>query len=998
MRPRSFSALLTLTFCSALALGCGPRQPAEPPASAEPEPAPAPAPKVKEFPSPPHGALEPIDAKEVREVLATQYSVERGIETWLFVVRYDELPEGAWLRWDQGRVHVQGEGTEGLLAVIDQGPAPNAPSDGDGFRIWVRRREKTPRSPGPLLADVYLPAYKSRAQVVPGQRIRFQLSPKGEAPQTPGLEATYLKALSISGEEGDPVAWLLASDAAAPARATERRELPDDFGAELMRAASGYDSLEDALQTQVVLRRARAKEPATIRIKDLEGPRLATHPWAEMIRKLPGRAAPEPMAAFIPADFYYLRAKDYSSLERFLEHSDTFGTPALSALSSSGKLLDLAQTYRTELGIPASEWTRIFGPRLILELALVGSDPFLRTGSDLTLVLRVNSRPLFLTALEAPRSALQSELTRGTARYGNYEIEIYQSADGRVRQHIAHGVVDGAELVAISNSRRALELTLDTWTKKSASLAAEPDFAYMLARDADVEGELLFFAGDRFIARSMSPAQRILDARRHLAHADLLRVSYGELLYRGVFGRAPTSADELFKAPWLGAEYRTHVTGEKLEFAPDRAPRSTFGSPARLSSLLDLPPIERVTASEKSAYEQLARDYEAIWGTRIDPIALRATTRDSSLEFHLRVLPVSQAGSYEDIERWSGGGTTRRKTPLSGLGASLAIGPTSPLRRALASQSQGMLGLNLNLDWLGEFIEVGLMDGPEILRLALEAPEVPRPPGSPAPEEKGDLERLGDLPLYLTLDLKSAGGATIFLATLRKLASDAAPGAVEWGEFAKVGKTVVVQIKTHDLALYYALTDKQLHVALSSETLEKLLERGDSPSEATSTDLTRTGAASKQLGGELNVDLLPSPSKSGLFLALAWLLEAARYEQGLSDPKAELLLTVHPELGAGGSAYFEKSRELLGYVPVSPDGAPLELGPEGLKDPLRGSRYRPVWPEAPAKNGPLARVVELLRAARLEVGTDLEPGNEPERSLRSRVRIELTPTTPRAQD
>src|SRR5690606_18118471 len=139
-------------------------------------------------------------------------------------------------------------------------------------------------------------------------------------PQTPGLEAIYLKALSISGEEGDPVAWLLGSEAAAPGRATERRELPDDFGAELMRAASGYDSLEDALQTQVVLRRARAKEPATIRIKDIEGPRLATHPWAEMLKKLPARATPEPMATFVPADFYYLRAKDYSSLERFIDH------------------------------------------------------------------------------------------------------------------------------------------------------------------------------------------------------------------------------------------------------------------------------------------------------------------------------------------------------------------------------------------------------------------------------------------------------------------------------------------------------------------------------------------------------------------------------------------------------------------------------------------------------------------------------------------------------
>lgn len=991
-----------LLSCSVVS-ACGPRAPAEPPVSSEssaPPDAKGPPSNAETFADVPHGALEPREPAEIRDLSASLYSLESGIETWLFELNESELAGQATATFTEARVDVRGEGATGLFAFTDSGPASGAsasPSGENVLRIWVRRRAETPRSFEPIQADVYQPAFVERFQKEPGRLLRFRLLPRAQARTTPRLFETYLQALGERSSSQDPVAWLLEPkgqiDETGPAR-----RLDSGFGIELMRAASGYDSLEDALQTNIVLRKSRAQERATIPITTLEGPRLATHPWAEMTKRLPGRATPELMANFVPADFYYVRAKDSSSLERFLAHAETFGTPAFHALSPHGKLLNLAETYRTELGVPESEWTRVFGPKLIEELALTGSDPFLQSGSDLTLVLRVKDTKLFVAALEVPRQTRKVELQRSLVRSSGHEITLHQSADGSVRQHIATAQVGGAELVAISNSLPALERVIESWTKKRPSLAAEPDFSYMLARDPGLGEDLLFFAGDRFIARTMSPAERIQDARRHLAHADLLRLSYSDLLYRRVYGRAPASADELFRAPWLGPEYRTHVTGEKIELTPGRAPRSAFGTPGRLHSLLDLPTVERVTASEKAAYEELARNYEAIWGTRIDPIALRASTRSDALELHLRVLPVSQAGQYEDITRMSGGGTTRRQAQLGGLAGNLALGPESPLRQILTSQGRGFLGHKIEFDWLGEFVELGLADGPKVFRLAIEAPEAPLPPGAQRSAQKGEVERILELPLYLTLDIKSPGGAALFLAALRKLAADAAPGMVEWGEFAKVGKDSIVRIQSRDLSLYYALTDRRLHLSPSPETLRELLERGDTPSEATSTVFSSAETKEKRAGGELNVDLSPGRPKSGLFLALAWLLEGMRFEEGISDPKAELLLSARPELTSNSQDYFQTSRELLGYSPVTPEGKPLELRPEGLTDPLRGSRYRPVWPAAPIPGAPLAQVYARLQAARVELGIDTEPGSETERSLRSRVRIELTPAAPRPQD
>src|SRR5204862_368980 len=150
---------------------------------------------------------------------------------------------------------------------------------------------------------------------------------------------------------------------------------------------------------------AASKENRSLPIAKLSPPRSARHPWDELLRGLPNAPPAEPVAAAVPAEFWYARAADLPSLFVFADQLDAWGTPA------------------------------------------------------------------------------------------------------------------------------AIERVLDAVDGKRARLADEMDFRYMLGRDAADHHPLLFFLGDRFISEVIGPRQKILEARRQLAAAELMTPGFAALLY-----------------------------------------------------------------------------------------------------------------------------------------------------------------------------------------------------------------------------------------------------------------------------------------------------------------------------------------------------------------------------------------------------------------------------------------------------------------------------------
>src|SRR5262249_25871899 len=249
-------------------------------------------------------------------------------------------------------------------------------------------------------------------------------------------------------------------------------------------------------------------------------------------------------------------------------------------------------------------------------------DPYLREGSDLSFVFRVRARPAFEAALAgtlAAFGATHGGLKSATIDHQGTLITVTRSNDGVVRRHRA--TIGSLDIV--STSRPATGGIFDAVAGREPRLADEPDFRYMLARDAGTPADVLAFLSDRFVGDVIGPRQKVLEARRQIALAELSRPGYAALVYGWMYGRVPASADEIVASGLLKREELAHAGGDRIDWQPGRPARSSWGSVGALTPLIDLPEPAKVTASEKAAYDIFVTGYQSFWRTSIDPVAVR---------------------------------------------------------------------------------------------------------------------------------------------------------------------------------------------------------------------------------------------------------------------------------------------------------------------------------------------------------------------------------------
>lgn len=742
----------------------------------------------------------------------------------------------------------------------------------------------------------------------------------------------------------------------------------------LMDTTTGLTSLREALQTDRPLRTRFAGEAASLPIAALAGPRLAQHPWQKMLAAL-GRAAPdEPLARAAPARFYYLRFASLSHLFRVLDEADAWITPG--AAMSSGFSVDqaLGQRYEAELGLQRSLASRLLGPQVVTDVAVVGSDPYVREGTDLTFIFRAKSAQGFAAGLASSLAGHQKEHGKPsveTVTHRGEAITVTRSEDGVVRQHRAQV----GEFHLVSNSPGAIKIVIDTIQGKSPALADALDFRYFLARDAAVPADVLGFLSDAFVAEVVGPRQKILESRRMLAQSDLLVPGYAALLHGWMVGRPPRSANELLASGLLAPEDLRHVAGGAIAFAPGSAARSAWGKVAALTPLVDLPPVTKVTATERDAYRMFAESYQRNFGQYMDPVALRAKLDPAagrSLRVDLRVLPIIESSEYREMQRTVGDARLEVPGPGGGAMAALGIGPRASLRKLLGEMARDMpSALRAHLDWLGDLAFVGVEDRFDA-RAYL---EIYNREGRGREE---DMARIAvEAPLFAGVGVRNALAAGLMLGTIRKMIAEAAPGAVDWREIGKERGVPFVRVSaarggeahrlTGDLGLYYAFCKDYLLLSLNGRTLrsrigdclDRRLPKSAGPGTAAGAQKpqlvlglgAKPGGPLQQLAGALVRQALEEAQVGSWHAAEA----VARGAPGLDQAALRRLAVAY----LGGVPLDENGADLLGNLPRLPPERP------------RGRRRHPKLAFA-AAGSPAAQLVSAFAKARSEIAFDRE--------------------------
>jgi len=966
------------------------------------------------------GALQPvvvnvpIAARVVDNCLAEQQHVLRidlGTD-WLKQLKKDESQgpqDSFWQGSDVAPIAVSAVAIEGSPAALgfvllndaddptsrqmQSSVGPPLPRD----TLWIRR--DSTQAGKPLSAKLYVAAHDAR----PGYEFRVEIA-QLTAPAACNASDLFARALRRHFQSQPQSAFhAFAIERLAQNFPVDRVGAPNDPKQpapaleidSLMGLASGYDSVEAALQRHNNLRTAVETKALTVPIDKLSKPRLVTHPWGQMLASLRTAPANEPLAKATPAEFYWLRARNVGAFYQLLDEIEAWLTPAYHLVQQKSEHRLLRQRYETELALQRSE----LGPaqHLVTELALVGSDPFLVMGSDMTLILRINS-PAILKKAALDLSLAQLEEQHGRTAESRFTHEgvavtLVQSGDLAIHRYSAelHG------LTLISNSKAGISRVISAILGKIPSLADEPDFKYMLTRDAQVLDDILVYMGDRFIERSVEPSSRILDARRLFAQGELARPGHAALLWGWFKGLVPKNTDELTKSKLLLPSELRHFDGQPIQFEIAKAAHSSWGSVRVMTPLIDLPVPTKVSAVERDAYQRFVSQYERLWSEAIDPIALRISFDDKPggpvISAKLRILPIVRNSDYRELQELVGDVRLIPGARSDGVRAVFGIAKDSELKRELGGVSRGLLGKDLGINWIGNYAMLGLADQPALANALARSRSAPSLPMQGQAQERDEISSLAELPLYAAIEVGSASATAIALAVVRKQLEG---GTIQWQPETEYRGTKIQRVLLTDLegaSLCYALGRKTLFVSLSESVLERLL---DDEREGRSPAAARVG--SSQGEGQFVLDLAGS-EKGGLLTSLSWLLEnELRRGAFHARSRAEVLFR-GDTMATNDTAYFRNlAFAYFGAIPVTPDGTLYQLTDRGVTDAVRGSAHAPVWPKLPVPGSEAARVLSGFSGLRTQLAFDREPSADPSNPQTSlAVSIELARRAPRPQ-
>lgn len=557
-------------------------------------------------------------------------------------------------------------------------------------------------------------------------------------------------------------------------------------------------------------------------LAEIEGIEVAEMDWSERLVGLTPDL--DRLATVIPADQHAVFFPSFASFVEIHDAAQGRGLSLAGALDPRGGGGDLLGFYGNQLGIELDQLARILGSKAVESLALTGSDPYVRTGTDVALWIE----PRLEQALYADLAARQEraaaaagvELEEGTL--GRAQWRGAQSIDRTFSSYLVR--VEG--LLLLSNSRAQVERCLALFSEPQAhpSLASLDEYRWFRHRyGVSNPGEDAFaFLSDPTIRRWSSPRWRIGAARRTRAAAIL----------------ADTSAEE---ARWIlegGGEERIHEEevalpgGDSLWIGPAGVRSSTYGTQGFLTPIAELG-FDRVSEAEKNAYDRFRETYQRQWRTVFDPIGVSIAVDRGQFDLDLTILPLignSDYREFKDIAGWvrltDGSGD-----PHGGSAVNFAVALDRGSRHFGEAEDllRGFLTGKAALGWVGDHVSVYADEDPFWTEWA-EA------------EDRDTFieERFYEVPVALHVDVRDPLRLAAFLVGARGFLDSITGDMLVWEprehegrSYTRIGldEDVDLDVQLEDAAIYYASTREAWVVSMREDMVQRALARNAVPEE-----------------------------------------------------------------------------------------------------------------------------------------------------------------------
>ena len=434
----------------------------------------------------------------------------------------------------------------------------------------------------------------------------------------------------------------------APARVKRQVDDPEH---RLYEITTGADALAETLQLHRLLQpEAKAEKPRAERSVDLSEVRGVTVPEQPWDRLLEGKKPEvEPLAHLVPHDNYYVHFKSIRKFLEFGELLDLWGTSVLRVYEMKSRDCQLRERYERQLCLKSTALGKVLGPAVVKSVAVTGSDPFVREGTDVAILFQVANRPLFLAAvekfLEEARKEHGDRLREGRDEYHGTTIEKFVTPLREVSLHRA--VVD--DFVIYANSAAGIRRVLDARRKGGRCLADAKDFRHLrtVFPPADEAEDGLVYLSDAFLRQLTGPASRIKERRRVEALTSLYMVTNAALFCAWETGKLPAGHEAALAGAGLRPEDVAVPEGEGVRWDANRrlAVSDVYNTLHFATPLIELP-IDYVTPAEAKAYRDFREEYEKLWRTYYDPIGLRFSFGERRVRVETHIRPLAASGQY----------------------------------------------------------------------------------------------------------------------------------------------------------------------------------------------------------------------------------------------------------------------------------------------------------------------------------------------------------------
>jgi hypothetical protein len=721
-------------------------------------------------------------------------------------------------------------------------------------------------------------------------------------------------------------------------------------------------------------------EQRTIDIAKLPGIDIAEHPWAKMMAGQ--KPAPEPLAKLVPHDNYYVHFK---SIVKFLETGDLmdqWGSSLSRALEVNSRDYQVKERLEQQLCLKSTQLVRVFGPAVVKSLALTGSDPYVREGSDLAIIFHVANKNLFLAAAQQhiaeARTNFGKLLKEDKQQYQGIAIESYVSSLREVSLHRA--VFD--DYIVYCNSPVGIRRVLDTYKGKTKALADSLDYQYMRTafRLEDPLEDGFVFLSDAFIRNLVGPATRIKERRRLEALTSLAMVTNGALFTAWETGKLPANHNALLAYTGLKADQIFSPDGDAaIWYGDSKIAFSSFYNTQSFATPLIEIPIDRVTPSEQREYEQFRLQYLGLWRQYFDPIGVRIGLSDKEVRWETYILPLIKSTEYNDLRRLAGDGTVKLDPAMfSDKTIIQFLSHIAPEARKQAGNLMRLLSREVPaLGWLGTWFTIRLDDHEAVAKMLEHKVLQEMDPGSRRSTLEQETQLFFQLPLTFGVEIRNPLVFAGVLAAAKQALKDALPGGIEWEPIKEPYKgTTIVQIKATERAglgrmtgskepftpsLYYALVDGVWYLSLRQDCIHNEI------------DAAQKRQQEKKDGTiDVNTSLYFSPkaaakTKEAVLLYLEW--ETHRRAIANAHLLYPLYRTGVISPADNAATIQSAAMKYLGFVPVSPDYSPYsyERKTDEVVNQRHGSVRRPQMHRTVDAGSPLAKVIEQFPFIRADL-------------------------------